>query len=64
MCLVGIMIWHIQPICDFPLVKDIPATIYENNIEGRIQSNEIGQSIFHQKYFFARDLQQNGEVAV
>ena len=40
-CLVGIMICHIQPICDFPLAKDIPSTLYENNIEGGIQSNEI-----------------------
>ena len=53
-CWIGIIIYHIQRICDFPLTKDIPATIYENNyssIEWRIQLKEIRHNIFHLKSF-------------
>ena len=63
------MTHHIQKMCGFSLKKNIPTTMYEDNV-ACISQLKIGYikgdwtKHISPKFFFTYDLQQNGEIEV
>ena len=63
------MTQHIQQMCGFPMKKDIPITLYEENVAciAQMKGGYIkGDRTKHisSKFFFTHDLEKKGEINI